>query len=268
MHHINSVIRDKRDKRDIKIEDFRHYDDIVRKWDNTVPPKTFMLDSEILPDVVEQGKSSVCVALALCGAKRIQEFIERKQKVDLSALYIYNRRENKPIHGMSIRDGLEIIRKQGTVMDGYLPFDFGNIDGDESGIPETAERFKINAYARIGSLREIKLSLMFYCGVIASVPMYNTGDSFFIKRRRNRFLGRHAILIVGWDEDGLIFMNSWGDDWGKNGYGKIPYEFINISVRPSKDKFEFWVMLDDDNISKDRVKEVRRFKDFHRIFRK
>ncbi len=42
----------------------------------------------------------------------------------------------------------------------------------------------------------------------------------------------HAILIVGYEdgpEEGegvLIFRNSWGSDWGEEGYGYLPYTYI------------------------------------------
>lgn len=34
---------------------------------------------------------------------------------------------------------------------------------------------------------------------------------------------RHAILLVGWDNNGWIIKNSWGTGWGSNGYGNIPF---------------------------------------------
>ena len=34
----------------------------------------------------------------------------------------------------------------------------------------------------------------------------------------------HAVLIVGWDQNGWIIKNSWGDsDWGENGFAHINY---------------------------------------------
>jgi C1A family cysteine protease len=33
----------------------------------------------------------------------------------------------------------------------------------------------------------------------------------------------HAILLVGWDNNGWIIKNSWGTGWGNNGYGNIPF---------------------------------------------
>lgn len=40
--------------------------------------------------------------------------------------------------------------------------------------------------------------------------------------------GGHAVCIVGYDAEGFIFKNSWGTQWGENGYGRISYELHRI----------------------------------------
>ena len=52
-------------------------------------------------------------------------------------------------------------------------------------------------------------------------------------------IGGHAIAIVGYDkeEDMFIIRNSWGVDWGMNGYCKIPADYI------CSDKAnDFWIL--------------------------
>lgn len=40
--------------------------------------------------------------------------------------------------------------------------------------------------------------------------------------------GYHIVKVIGWDNikgtDVWIFENTWGPDWGQNGYGKIAAE--------------------------------------------
>jgi C1A family cysteine protease len=49
---------------------------------------------------------------------------------------------------------------------------------------------------------------------------HRTEDAF-------RFNGQHIVKIVGWDKQGdggqeyWIIENSWGEDWGENGYARI-----------------------------------------------
>ncbi len=44
--------------------------------------------------------------------------------------------------------------------------------------------------------------------------------------------GGHSIVITGYDMDKRVFMfkNSWGKDWGKNGYGTIPFNVVDKYV--------------------------------------
>ena len=34
----------------------------------------------------------------------------------------------------------------------------------------------------------------------------------------------HVVLLVGWTKDGWIIRNSWGTNWGDNGYAVISYK--------------------------------------------
>ncbi|EJN22648.1 cysteine protease [Pseudomonas sp. GM79] len=42
--------------------------------------------------------------------------------------------------------------------------------------------------------------------------------------------GWHCIAICGWDNTTgrFLFKNSWGSFWGDNGYGTIPYQYIDM----------------------------------------
>jgi C1A family cysteine protease len=57
-------------------------------------------------------------------------------------------------------------------------------------------------------------------------------------------LGGHQMLAVGFCDKGLIVVNSWSEDYGKNGVIIIPYEY-----KPS----ESWVLLD--HIKETEIKE-------------
>jgi C1A family cysteine protease len=42
-----------------------------------------------------------------------------------------------------------------------------------------------------------------------------------------RDFGGHAVLVVGYEADALIIRNSWGGDWGENGYGYLPDAYVD-----------------------------------------
>lgn len=59
-----------------------------------------------------------------------------------------------------------------------------------------------------------------------------------IPKSDETIVGGHAIAAVGYDDEKkhIIFRNSFGEGWGKQGYGFMPYDFF------AKDAFDFWVV--------------------------
>lgn len=55
----------------------------------------------------------------------------------------------------------------------------------------------------------------------------------------DRLVGYHAVCGVGWDKDGLWVKNSFGENWGHNGYFKILFDKWDI-VQP----YACYVLLD------------------------
>ena len=61
----------------------------------------------------------------------------------------------------------------------------------------------------------------------------------------------HAVLIVGYDDekDAFKIVNSWGSDWGDEGYGWVSYDFFlpsdHLDFQPGIE--EFFVTFDDEN---------------------
>jgi C1A family cysteine protease len=52
--------------------------------------------------------------------------------------------------------------------------------------------------------------------------------------------GGHAVLLVGYNDNLKLFIvrNSWGDDWGDDGYFFMPYEYVLSSYCR-----DFWVLV-------------------------
>ncbi len=57
-------------------------------------------------------------------------------------------------------------------------------------------------------------------------------------------LGGHAVVVCGYEDDMtangetgyFIIRNSWGSDWGSNGYFYMPYKFV------PKGCFDCWIL--------------------------
>lgn len=52
----------------------------------------------------------------------------------------------------------------------------------------------------------------------------NPKKTYVCNPSNRQFQGGHAVLVCGYDENGLYFQNSWGTRWGDNGFGGISWE--------------------------------------------
>ena len=60
-----------------------------------------------------------------------------------------------------------------------------------------------------------------------STKMSNTG-MMEMPKQEDKSLGGHAVLAVGYNDEKEYFIirNSWGSNWGDNGYFYMPYKYI------------------------------------------
>jgi len=56
--------------------------------------------------------------------------------------------------------------------------------------------------------------------VFADLQQYNGG---VYKCNSTEMAGLHAVVITGWEKDCWIVRNSWGSEWGENGYFRIAF---------------------------------------------
>ena len=58
--------------------------------------------------------------------------------------------------------------------------------------------------------------------------------------RSERMLGGHAVLLVGYDDNKQLykFRNSYGTGWGVEGYGYLPYQYVEHPQLAG----DFWIV--------------------------
>jgi C1A family cysteine protease len=98
----------------------------------------------------------------------------------------------------------------------------------EEQLASDAERHKLQGVPLPIAIDDVKKVLSGGCPVHVAM---NTGSTFSEVGRDGLFNaaeapsgmhGRHAMLIVGYTGNFFIVKNSWGTDWGENGYCYIP----------------------------------------------
>ena len=150
---------------------------------------------------------------------------------DLSAQELLScDKNNKGCLGGYLNIALNYIKQNGLVSEKCFLFK-GNSKQIKCGFQcKKGKREKINNYCVVFGENEIKKEIIKNGPLISLMKInydflnYKKGI-YITKKGEKEFKGMHAIKIIGWGEnnDGKywIIENSWGDDWGENGYARI-----------------------------------------------
>ena len=212
----------------------------------TTIPSTLDLRSYSRP-VRDQGSQGSCAAMAGSAMKEVQENRDCGLTEYLSPQFIYNSRENKPNEGMYMRDLMRILKDLGDCKETTYPY--GTTSAISSTARTEAAKYKIQGYASITSIIGLKQALVTNGPAVIAVPVYNYGTSqnnyrIWVQGTNERFLGGHAMAVVGYTTTGFIIRNSWGSSWGNSGYVEFPYSdwgkqwecWTTIDIKTGPDK--------------------------------
>lgn len=219
-------------------------------------PPAFSRKDE-LPSVRNQGSLGTCVGYAAWAMKEWQELQQKDDPVGgLSPRFIYQmakQLDEKPnVAGTQPRVALKVLQDYGTCPESVFPYADLTSDVNLPKPPDTviqvASPYKINTYARIQTLDELKRAIVeqgiALLAVIVSDSFVNTAKSpangeVYIPKPLGAILGGHAIVGVAYDDNiklgdytgGVLLMNSWGKSWADNGFAWLPYEaFTNYWI--------------------------------------
>ncbi len=213
--------------------DVRDYQVACAAAPNVELPEVFELN---MRTVKNQLAVSSCVAHALAAAVEYFNFMQEKTDTTMSTEFIYGNRINHTYtdKGMIIRDALENLRKYGTCPNSSMP---GNIE-----VPEAIRRFNQNAlgvipvaypnritnYCSLYKKNDMKLWLMTKGPIVFSVKWYEnywlTVNNELHFDEKSEPSGCHCMVIYGWNKEGWLFQNSWGNTWGDGGRAVYPYD--------------------------------------------
>ncbi|MFV0277874.1 MAG: C1 family peptidase, partial [Parahaliea sp.] len=213
--------------------------------------------------VEDQGELGSCTAQAVIG---LVEYLMRAGgdlQPDMSRLFLY--KTSRKLLGWNgdtgayLRTTIKAMALFGVPPESENPYIEDQFDAEpDAYLFAFAQNFKASVYARLDgygsntngveTLDRVKRALLDGFPVTFGFPVYSSIDStgpstgyvIPIPRPSDRVEGGHAVLAVGYDDniecgtgvDGrpakgaLIIRNSWGAEWGMEGYAYFPYEYV------------------------------------------
>lgn len=209
------------------------------------------------PSVGNQGQQGSCVAWSSAYAARsILESARTGQPGDLvkfSPSFLYNQIGMDGCEGSYIEKAMEFMTKQGSVPYTAFPYndkDCSNQPNQE--LEQQATQYKMRGFNRLTvgnttdaiDLTAIKQNLS--QGAPVAIGMM-VGQSFMqdmmgkdvwkpsAEDANMQGFGGHAMCVVGYDDakygGSFLLMNSWGPEWGTNGFAWVQYPVFKHFVR-------------------------------------
>ena len=195
-------------------------------------PEEYLTEGAI--PVLDQGSNSDCVAHAIATATAYGQYKAIGKFDDLSRGYLYGNRESTDYQGegMYTREALKSYNHKGDCLTTIFPYT-GSYVQMRSRIAEKQElyakeaaKLKLINYFRLYSEKEIKKAIMLQGSVILGMPVYSGfGKNVKMPTKDSKYLGGHAMCVIGWNKDGWIVQNSWGKNWADKGRCYLPYGY-------------------------------------------
>jgi len=198
-----------------------------------------------LPPVGNQGRQSSCVGWAAAYAlKSFQEKMETKATTLFSPSFVYNQINNGQDGGARFIDALNLLSQQGAAKYDDMPYNENDYTTQPSqAAKENAKPFRIDYWRQVNvmDIKEVKNQVNSGYPVVIGTSV----DEGFRSGKRNGFndyvwktpsgnvVGGHAMLVVGFDDSKNAFkiMNSWGTNWGNDGYCWLDYSYFPRAVK-------------------------------------
>ncbi|HEY4530453.1 MAG TPA: C1 family peptidase [Luteimonas sp.] len=189
--------------------------------------------------VLDQGSDGACAAFALATVAHALLRRRRPQpdttRISPRMLYDMARRydewEGEGYSGTSCRGAMKGWHRHGVCSEDLWPWSAGlDLEPYTEARARDALRNPLGAYARVNHRDLVAMHAAFAeAGVLYVSSAVHAGwdappANGHIRWKQQPVLGWHAYVIVGYDRRGLWLQNSWGEGWGRQGYGWISYD--------------------------------------------
>lgn len=210
--------------------------------------------------IEDQETIGSCTAQAVAG---LVEYYERKvhgKHIDASRLFLYKTTRNllgfTGDTGAYLRSTMAALALFGVPPEAYWKYVVANYDVEPSAFCYSfGQSFQALQYYRLDKsgvtpgilLQKIKARISYKMPLVFGFTVFNCIDQAAdsgeipIPCPRDRVVGGHAVMTVGYDDElkikndncrsveskgALIIRNSWGKGWGDKGYGYLPYDYV------------------------------------------
>jgi Papain family cysteine protease len=187
--------------------------------------------------ILDQGKEGACSGFALAATcnylLRTRKVYPDKTPVSPHMLYetakLYDEWRGEDYEGSSARGAMKGWHKHGVCATSLWPAKPGkpgqSINQKRA---EDATRRPLGAYFRVNHKDIVAMhAALAEVGIVFVTGMVHKGWGKVKKDGRvphdPNLVGAHAFAIVGYDQRGFWFQNSWADDWGHRGFGHVSY---------------------------------------------
>jgi C1A family cysteine protease len=261
--------RDLPDQRDYTMET-EAVKPLIKKFWSTIKDKVDLRDK--FSPVENQGNIGSCTANAAAALVEYFQMASYGKFLDVSRLFLYYGARYlggyfPGDNGAEIRNVIGALVVFGGPPERFWPYDETLVDL----VPPNpcfafGQSFQALQYYRLDPagkqannlLADIKLHLSNHIPVIFGFTCYssmdqplNDGDIPY-PATMERVTGGHAVVIAGYNDNkiiinpfdksqttgALLIRNSWGPEWGLQGYGWLPYKYVLKGLA-----VDFWVLL-------------------------
>jgi hypothetical protein len=211
-----------------------------------------------MTEVENQGETNSCAANAVAGA---YEYLVKQhlgeESYDVSRMFIYY--NGRALDGCEEEDGgsvigslIQSLREHGACSEETWPFDPERVNEQPSDEAyEEASEFLVEDTAIVPTeLDAWRAALAEGSPIIFGLSLFDSFDRHrkpglvptpSTRESSRESHGGHAMLAVGYSDPDRVFIvrNSWGDEWGDEGYCYIPYDYI---LDPKHNYGDSWII--------------------------
>jgi len=203
--------------------------------------------------IENQGSLGSCTGQSIAGAIELLNKRGGKHN-DVSRLFIYyyERLILGTVNydsGAYIRDGIKATNKYGASLESLWPHDIRKFRQEPiTEAKNDALNRKVTRYERVNDFNGCIDALSNGYPVIMGFRVYDsfmsknvarTGIMPYPNTKREKLLGGHAVLLVGYDKRKKVFIarNSWGTNWGDKGYFYMPFDIVKPNMSS-----DYWII--------------------------